>query len=148
MSDVTIAQFAEVLKVPVERLLAQLAEAGIENGGPDAVPLPADMITDLAGIDIVCVQFAPLSGAFIQAAADLKVIGVLRGGTENIAVDAATQRNIAVLNTPGRNARAVADGLALRTPVEYTLSVLENTLDGMLLVSEEAVYEAIARRAR
>ncbi len=40
-------------------------------------------------------------------------------------------------------AGTVADGLALRTPVEYTLSVLENTLDGMLLVSEEAVYEAI-----
>ncbi len=37
MSDVTISQFAEVLKVPVDRLLGQLAEAGIENGGADAV---------------------------------------------------------------------------------------------------------------
>ena len=36
MSDVTITQFAEVLKVPVDRLLSQLEEAGIENGGPDA----------------------------------------------------------------------------------------------------------------
>ncbi|MFQ5608966.1 MAG: translation initiation factor IF-2 N-terminal domain-containing protein, partial [Woeseiaceae bacterium] len=37
MSDVTINQFAEVLKVPVERLLAQLEEAGIDNGGPDSL---------------------------------------------------------------------------------------------------------------
>jgi translation initiation factor IF-2 len=37
MSDVTIAQFAEVLKVPVERLMAQLEEAGIDNGGPDSL---------------------------------------------------------------------------------------------------------------
>jgi translation initiation factor IF-2 len=37
MSDVTISQFAEVLKVPVDRLLSQLAEAGIENGGGDSV---------------------------------------------------------------------------------------------------------------
>ncbi|MBT8441598.1 MAG: translation initiation factor IF-2, partial [Gammaproteobacteria bacterium] len=37
MSEVTITQFAEVLKVPVERLLAQLEEAGIENGGPDSL---------------------------------------------------------------------------------------------------------------
>lgn len=37
MSDVTISQFAEVLKVPVERLLTQLEEAGIENGGPDSL---------------------------------------------------------------------------------------------------------------
>ena len=37
MSDVTISQFAEVLKVPVERLLSQLEEAGIDNGGADSV---------------------------------------------------------------------------------------------------------------
>ncbi len=37
MSDVTINQFAEVLKVPVDRLLSQLQEAGIDNGGPDSV---------------------------------------------------------------------------------------------------------------
>jgi translation initiation factor IF-2 len=37
MSDVTITQFAEVLKVPVERLLAQLEEAGIDNQGADAI---------------------------------------------------------------------------------------------------------------
>jgi len=36
MADVTITQFAEVLKVPVERLLVQLEEAGIAVGGPDA----------------------------------------------------------------------------------------------------------------
>ena len=33
MSDVTVSQFAEVLKVPVDRLLAQLEKAGIEVAG-------------------------------------------------------------------------------------------------------------------
>jgi translation initiation factor IF-2 len=36
MPDVTVAQFAEVLKVPVERLLAQLDQAGITVAGADA----------------------------------------------------------------------------------------------------------------
>ena len=36
MSDVTVAQFAEVLKVPVERLLKQLEEAGIQVVSADA----------------------------------------------------------------------------------------------------------------
>jgi len=36
MSDVTVAQFAEVLKVPVEKLLKQFEEAGIAVGGADA----------------------------------------------------------------------------------------------------------------
>ena len=34
MADVTVAQFAEVLKVPVDKLLAQLDEAGIKVKGP------------------------------------------------------------------------------------------------------------------
>ena len=37
MSDVTVAQFAEVLKVPVDRLLVQLESAGIQVAGPQAV---------------------------------------------------------------------------------------------------------------
>ena len=34
MSDVTVEQFAEVLKVPVDRLIAQLEKAGIKSLGP------------------------------------------------------------------------------------------------------------------
>ncbi|HLA72334.1 MAG TPA: translation initiation factor IF-2 [Steroidobacteraceae bacterium] len=37
MSDVTVAQFAEVLKVPVDRLLVQLESAGIQVEGPQAL---------------------------------------------------------------------------------------------------------------
>jgi translation initiation factor IF-2 len=37
MSDVTVAQFAEVLKVPVEKLLVQLDEAGISVQGADDI---------------------------------------------------------------------------------------------------------------
>ncbi|MEZ5561667.1 MAG: translation initiation factor IF-2 [Gammaproteobacteria bacterium] len=37
MSEVTVTQFAEALKIPVEKLLAQLGEAGISVAGADAV---------------------------------------------------------------------------------------------------------------
>ena len=36
MAEVTVTQFAEVLKVPVDRLLVQLDQAGIQVSGPDA----------------------------------------------------------------------------------------------------------------
>ena len=36
MAEVTVSQFAEVLKVPVDRLLVQLDQAGIKVTGPDA----------------------------------------------------------------------------------------------------------------
>jgi len=37
MSEVTVADFAKVLKVPVDRLIEQLDEAGIKVGGPNDV---------------------------------------------------------------------------------------------------------------
>lgn len=87
----------------------QQANLAIEQGGPEAVSLPPELTADVDRFDILCVQFAPLGRAVIESATQLKVIGVLRGGTENVVVDLATQRGISVLNTPGRNARAVAE---------------------------------------
>ncbi len=87
----------------------QEANLAIEQGGPEAVSLPDALFHDLAGFDFLCVQFCPIPGRMIEAATNLKAIGVLRGGTENVDVDLATRRGIAVLNTPGRNARAVAE---------------------------------------
>src|SRR5688572_8792159 len=47
MSDVTVAQFAEVLKVPVDRLLVQLESAGIQVTGPQA------LISDEAKLELL-----------------------------------------------------------------------------------------------
>jgi len=87
----------------------QEANLAIEKGGPDAVSLPPEVTDNVGEFDFVVVQFAPLSRFFIEAAQSLKVIGVLRGGTENVDVACATGRGITVMNTPGRNARAVAE---------------------------------------
>jgi translation initiation factor IF-2 len=47
MAEVTVAQFAEVLKVPVDRLLVQLDQAGIQVNGPD------DHISDDAKLELL-----------------------------------------------------------------------------------------------
>ncbi len=47
MAEVTVSQFAEVLKVPVDRLLVQLDQAGIKVGGPD------DRISDDAKMELL-----------------------------------------------------------------------------------------------
>jgi translation initiation factor IF-2 len=47
MADVTVAQFAEVLKVPVEKLLVQLEQAGIKVGGAQ------DVISDEAKLELL-----------------------------------------------------------------------------------------------
>jgi len=87
----------------------QQANLAIESGGPEAVPLPPEVTGNVADFRLLSVQFTPVSRRFIEAAERLEVIGVLRGGTENVDVEFATSRGISVLNTPGRNARAVAE---------------------------------------
>jgi D-3-phosphoglycerate dehydrogenase / 2-oxoglutarate reductase len=87
----------------------QQANLAIEKGGPEAVPLPPEITGQIESFDIVVVQFAPVSRAFIEAATALKVLAVLRTGTENVDVPCATKLGIAVLNTPGRLSRAVAE---------------------------------------
>ena len=47
MADVTVAQFAEVLKVPVDKLLVQLEQAGIKVSGP------TDRISDEAKLELL-----------------------------------------------------------------------------------------------
>ena len=47
MAEVTVSQFAEVLKVPVDRLLVQLDQAGIKVNGPD------DHISDDAKLELL-----------------------------------------------------------------------------------------------
>jgi len=87
----------------------QQANLAIEQDGPGAVNLPAEIAENVAEFDMLVVQFTPVSRLFIKALSSLKVIGVVRGGTENVDVPFATERGISVLNTPGRNARAVAE---------------------------------------
>ena len=107
----------ETLGVEVEvrrwehETLVELQEANlaVEQDGPDAVNLPAELYENLDDVEILVSQFTPIPERMIEAAPSLKVIGVLRGGVENIAVGLATKRGITVLNTPGRNARAVAE---------------------------------------
>ena len=47
MADVTIAQFADVLKVPVDRLIAQLDQAGI------TVSSPEELISEEAKLELL-----------------------------------------------------------------------------------------------
>jgi len=47
MAEVTVSQFAEVLKVPVDRLLVQLDQAGIKVSGP------SDRISDDAKLELL-----------------------------------------------------------------------------------------------
>jgi D-3-phosphoglycerate dehydrogenase / 2-oxoglutarate reductase len=61
------------------------------------------------GAEIIVTQLAPFSASIMDQLPDLKLIAVSRGGPVNIDMAAARTRGIQVVNTPGRNASAVAE---------------------------------------
>lgn len=81
----------------------------VEQGGANAVELPAALQEKVRECDVVVTQFAPIGATLIESCDKLRAIGVMRGGTENVDGAAAARWGIPVLNTNGRNARAVAE---------------------------------------
>ncbi|QJP14974.1 hydroxyacid dehydrogenase [Starkeya sp. ORNL1] len=70
---------------------------------------PAVLAREIADACAVLTRDARVDDALMAAAPRLAVIGVHGTGVDNIAVEAATARGIAVVNTPGANARSVAE---------------------------------------
>lgn len=70
---------------------------------------PEDYFDFLADLDILVTHLAPITAKSLDHAPRLKAIAVSRGGPVNIEMAAARARGIPVVNTPGRNASAVAE---------------------------------------
>ena len=70
----------------------------------------ADNAVDFIGdADILVTQLAPMSRGMLERLPKLKMIAVSRGGPVNIDMQAARDHGVLVVNTPGRNASAVAE---------------------------------------
>jgi len=79
--------------------------AGLKEyqGDPDA------MAEFIGKAQILVDHLAPVTGAMLDRLPGLKLIAVSRGGPVNIDMAAARERGVLVVNTPGRNASAVAE---------------------------------------
>lgn len=89
-----------------DRGLELLRAAGLRV----ALPAAAELTAELRDADALIVRSATrVTAALLAAAPQLRVVGRAGAGTDNIDVDAATERGILVLNTPGSNAVSVAE---------------------------------------
>ncbi len=93
---------------PDEPMRHGYAEPGTEGlkeyqGDPD------DVVRWVGEAEVVVTQLAPFSATVFERLPGLRLIVVARGGPVNIDIEAARRRNVVVVNTPGRNASAVAE---------------------------------------
>lgn len=90
---------------PMEHGYAIDGVAGLKEyfGTPDGV---VEFVEDA---EILITQLAPMSRGVFERLPNLKMVAVSRGGPVNIDMQAARDHNVLVVNTPGRNASAVAE---------------------------------------
>jgi D-3-phosphoglycerate dehydrogenase len=81
----------------------------MEQDGPEAVPTPEEIVEAVGDAEVIAVHFAPIPKAVLEAGPNLKAVIVARAGFENVNIEAASERGIAVVNLVGRNAPAVAE---------------------------------------
>ncbi len=68
-----------------------------------------EVLQMIGDAEILITHLAPVSRKMLTQLPDLKFIGVSRGGPVNVDVAACRERGVYVVNTPGRNASAVAE---------------------------------------
>lgn len=70
---------------------------------------PDQVVAHVGAAPVLVTHLAPLSAAMLDAMPGLRLVAVSRGGPVNIDMAAAGARGVRVVNTPGRNASAVAE---------------------------------------
>ncbi len=82
------------------------------------------------GISVLILEADFLFDDTFEAAVGLRFVGICRASTHQVEIDAATEHGVVVVNTPGRNARAVAEhvvglmfALARRIPAGHRFVV-------------------------
>jgi D-3-phosphoglycerate dehydrogenase len=70
---------------------------------------PDEVVKFVDGAEVLINHLAPINGEILDRLPQLKLIAVSRGGPVNIDVAACKARNVKLVNTPGRNASAVAE---------------------------------------
>lgn len=81
----------------------------VEQGGREDIEVPDYILDAVKDADILITQFFPVGKALIDACTNLKTIGVLRAGVENVNVEYAKSKGIEVFHAIGRNAHSVSD---------------------------------------
>ena len=81
----------------------------IETQGPEWITPNNETMEKISDAEVLVSHFAGISAKMIEDAKNLKLIGVMRSGVENVSMKQASAKGIKVVNAPGRVSEPVAD---------------------------------------
>ena len=109
MTKVLIATDKPFAPVAVKGIRKVVEEAGFELVLLENYTSQDDFISAVADADAVIIRSDKADKAVIDAAKKLKIIVRAGAGYDNIDLQAATEKGVCAMNTPGQNSNAVAE---------------------------------------
>lgn len=115
--NILIATEKPFAPAAVEGIRAIVESSGHTLRLLEKYPDKATLLSAVADVDALIIRSDLVDAAVLDAAPSLRIVVRAGAGVDNVDLDAATERDIVVMNTPGQNANAVAElvfGLLVR----------------------------------
>ena len=84
-------------------------EAGYEVEVLAKYPNHADLVNAVSDVDALIIRSDKVNREVIEAGKNLKIVVRAGAGYDNVDLEAATEKGVVVMNTPGQNSNAVAE---------------------------------------
>ncbi|MCJ7825730.1 MAG: hypothetical protein MUP44_12595 [Anaerolineales bacterium] len=109
MTKVLVATVKPFIPESVEQIKEIASEAGYEFVLLENYADQQEFIDAVADVDAVIIRSDKATREVIEAAENLKIIVRAGAGYDNIDLEAATEKGVVAMNTPGQNSNAVAE---------------------------------------
>ena len=97
-------------QVAIDGIQKEISDAGFELKLCEKYGTDLDRVKRVAAdVDALIIRSDKVNAEIMDAAPDLKIIVRAGAGYDNVDLEAATERDICVMNTPGQNSNAVAE---------------------------------------
>ena len=143
---VLVATEKPFAKVAIDGIKQVLDEAGYEMVLLEKYTEKKELLDAVADADAIIIRSDIIDAEVIEAAKQLKIVVRAGAGYDNVDLQAATNANVVVMNTPGQNANAVAE-LALGLMV-YAVRNLFNGTSGTELMGKKLGIHAYGNVGR
>ena len=109
MTKILIATDKPFAPVAVNGIRRIVEDAGFELALLEKYTDKSQLLAAVADVDALIVRSDKITREVLEAARNLKIVIRAGAGYDNIDLEAATQKGVVVMNTPGQNANAVAE---------------------------------------
>ncbi len=109
MAKVLIATVKPFSAEAVEEVKRVFKEAGYEVEVLAKYPEQSDLVAAVSDAEAMIIRSDKVDREVIEAAGKLKIVVRAGAGYDNVDLEAATEKGVVVMNTPGQNSNAVAE---------------------------------------